>query len=283
MPPKKRVKVSSTSFVTSSFATSIQTSSDNTVQKRSHLCAGIPVIGAYYIDDSKLEAICKSPKFIEWISKFAERKEINIREFHVTDVDFFGPVAPEKLGFVKGYGVASDAVTNDTVPAIAFIRGGSVAVLIVVHIKETGARYILLCQQLRFPVGGLQTEACAGMLDNRTSSVVGVVFSEVKEETGFIINEADLIHLGQIKPSPGGSDEVIHLYAWETIISQEEFEEKQKNIYGEGVHEKIKLSFIDYDCFDDVLDEIGDVKAECCWRRYLNHKKRVITGNSDEI
>ena len=281
MPPKKRAKRSSSLQVP--VASKHTAEGNHSEQLRSRLCSGIPVIGASHIDETKLGAICEAPKFSEWISNFAARKEINIREFHVTDVDFFGPVAPEKLGFVKGYGVASDAATNDAIPAIAFIRGGSVAVLIVVHIRETAVRYILLCQQLRFPVCGLQTEACAGMLDSRTSSVVGVVFSEVKEETGFIINETDLIQLGQIKPSPGGSDEVIHLYAWETIISQEEFDEKQTNIYGEGAHEKIKLRFVEYDKFDDELDEIGDVKAECCWRRYQNHKKRAIDGKSNEV
>jgi hypothetical protein len=63
---------------------------------------------------------------------------------------------------------------------------------------------------------------------------VGVAFNEVKEETGFIIREEDLIALGAIRPSGGGCDEVIHLYAWETEISQAEYDEKCRNIYGEG-------------------------------------------------
>jgi hypothetical protein len=47
------------------------------------------------------------------------------------------------------------------------------------------------------------------------------------------------------------------------------------NVYGEGDHEKIKLVFYKFDEFDDIVDTIQDVKAECCWRRYL--KKKSIT------
>jgi hypothetical protein len=42
--------------------------------------------------------------------------------------------------------------------------------------------------------------------------------------------------------------------------------------FGEDDKEVIQLIFIEFDEFDDVLDEIGDVKAECAWRRY----KRIL-------
>ena len=45
------------------------------------------------------------------------------------------------------------------------------------------------------------TEACAGMIDDKTNNVVGVVFQEIKEETGFVINHKELIELGEIRPS----------------------------------------------------------------------------------
>lgn len=184
-------------------------------------------------------------------------------------MDFFGPVEPNRLGFLKGFGTAFDKVTGDRISAIAFIRGGAVAVLIVVRVRETGKKYVLLCRQLRFPSGRALVEACAGMIDSKTGNVDGVAFKEVREETGFVITESTLIHLGEpIRPSGGGCDEVIHLYAWETEISQAEFEEKQKAVFGEGEYEKIKLLFYDFDSFDDELNRIGDVKAECCWRRY---------------
>jgi hypothetical protein len=245
---------------------------DETVgsEKSCIFCGDIKIIAEYPHLSAKLPVITAAPKFVEWIKKFRDQNQICLKEFHITDVDFFGPVNPDRLGFVKGYGVAKDAVTGDSIPAIAFIRGGAIAVLIMVTVRETGEKYVLMCQQLRFPTGGAKIEACAGMIDNRTSAVVGVVFNEVKEETGFAMNESELISLGTITPSAGGCDEVIHLYAWETTIDTAGFVEKQQKVFGEGKYEKIKLIFYRYEEFENVLDDIGDVKAECCWRRYQN-------------
>jgi 8-oxo-dGTP pyrophosphatase MutT (NUDIX family) len=245
----------------------------STSEKCFSACAGVKVIAEYAHLDSKLSAICESPKFVEWIAQFSRQNQITMKEFHVTDADFFGPVKPSRLGFVKGFGIASDAATGDLIPAIAFIRGGSIAVLIIVSVKETGQKYVLLCKQLRFPSGGAKIEACAGMVDDCTSAVIGVVFNEVKEETGFSLSAADLIDLGTITPSAGGCDEIIHLYAWETSTSAAEFAEKQEKVFGAGKYERIKLIFYRYEEFESVLDDIGDVKAECCWRRYQKRLK----------
>ena len=55
----------------------------------------------------KLESIVNSPKFKKWIDNI-DRTDINLAEFNVTDVDFFGRVSPERLGFVKGKCTAFD-------------------------------------------------------------------------------------------------------------------------------------------------------------------------------
>lgn len=247
---------------------------DNTApEKKFAIVHGIKVVAEHAHLDPKLEAICQSPKFVSWIANLIQENQISMQEFHVTDVDFFGPVNPLKLGFVKGFGIASNSITGDPIPAIAFIRGDAVAVLIIVNVVETGQKYVLMCKQLRFPCGAAKIEACAGMID-ADATVIGVVFSEVREETGFIMVESDLISLGKITPSAGGCDEAIHLYAWETTITQEEFREKERRVFGEGAYEKIKLIFYPYDEFDDIVDEIGDAKAECCWRRYLKYSAK---------
>jgi hypothetical protein len=240
---------------------------------------GILIKAAHDHITSKLQAIVDAPKFKKWLDDF-NRDEIEFIEFTVTDVDFFGPPVPNKLGFVKGYGLALDKGTGEPIPAIAFLRGDAVAVLIVVRVKETGLNHIMLCKQLRFPSGGSLVEACAGMIDHQTRNVVGVAFNEVKEETGFILNEEDLISLGSIRPSGGGCDEIIHLYAWETEITQSEHDEKKRNIYGEGAYEKIKLEFYDYETFDDTLDVLQDVKAECLWRRYKKYVKNRAASST---
>lgn len=252
---------------------------DNPV-KHETMCEGLRLIAEYPHINPLIDAISRSNKFMKWVKDFNDN-EIELEEFHITDADFFGPVEPNRLGFVKGFGKARDKETRDTIPAIAFIRGGAVAVLIVVKVKETGNVFILLCRQLRFPAGRAMIEACAGMVDERSNNVIGVVFNEVREETGFLLNLDSLIDLGKITPSAGGCDECIYLYAWETEISQEEFEDKQKRVFGEGKYEKIKLLFYPYDNFDDILDDIGDVKAECCWRRYQRYKNRTAPPTQD--
>jgi len=232
----------------------------------------VNVITEYSHIKDKLDAIVNSPKFKNWIDNI-NRNDINLIEFNVTDVDFFGKVSPERLGFIKGKCTAFDQNNGNKIMSnIVFCRGNSVAVLIIVTVKETSKKYVLLCKQIRLPVGKVLIEACAGMIDDKVENgeVLGVVFEEIKEETGFEIKKNDLIQLGDpIIPSGGGCDENIQLYAWETTITENEFYEKQLKIFGcKEENESIQLCFYEYDEFDNILDEIGDVKAECCWRRY---------------
>ena len=224
--------------------------------------------------EPKLEIIKSSRKFKNWLLK-NNNDVIRIKKIKITDVDFFGKIEPDRLGFVKLKAEAFNAHTNAPISSIAFIRGDSVSILIIVSIEETDKKYVLMCEQIRFPVGRRMVEACAGMVDESTGNIIGVVFKEVAEETGFIINKDDplLLSHGIIYPSPGACDEAIHLYSWNTIISEKEFEEKNQKIFGEGEHESIKLRFYDYETFDGVLDEIGDVKAESIWRRLCNSRK----------
>ena len=245
----------------------------NCIFSKKHSYKNVSVITEHSHIKNKLDAIVNSPKFKNWVDNITT-EDITIKEFNVTDVDFFGKVSPEKVGFIKGKCIAFDTKTgNQILSNIVFCRGNSVAVLIIVTIKESSQKYILLCKQIRLPVGKVLIEACAGMLDD--GEVLGVVFKEIKEETGFKIKKNDLIKLGNpIIPSGGGCDENIQLFAWETTITQDEFFDKQSKIFGcQEENESIQLCFYEYDKFDEVLDEIGDVKAECCWRRYKNLSK----------
>ena len=239
----------------------------------------VNVVTEYSHIKDKLDSIVNSPKFRNWVDNIT-LTDINVIEFNVTDVDFFGKVSPEKVGFIKGKCIAFDTIKRNKIMSnIVFCRGNSVAVLIIVTVKETLKKYILLCKQIRLPVGKILIEACAGMIDDKVQNgeVLGVVFKEIKEETGFEIKKNDLIQLGNpIIPSGGGCDENIQLFAWETTITKDEFNDKQTKIFGcQEENESIQLCFYEYDKFDDILDEIGDVKAECCWRRYKNLSKFI--------
>ena len=113
-------------------------------------------------------------------------------------------------------------------------------------------------------------EICAGMTDSE-GNIMSVVLKEVKEETGINIKHIEeLWPLGTIMPSPGACDEAIYLYAFETVMSEREFEEKQNKLFGNvDEHEEINLKFVEINEYEkSFLEETGDVKGECAFRRY---------------
>jgi ADP-sugar diphosphatase len=244
----------------------------------------IEIIPAHQHIEISMDSLIIAPKFINWLNKFNE-KQIKVNSVIVTNVNWFSAKPdPIKLGFVKCTVDAIDVNSNKKIVSnIAFIRGNSVAILIIVKIanpvkrrgksnsSEKETEYVLLCEQMRLPVGERKREICAGMTDAE-GNITSVVLKEVKEETGFDIKHvSELVSLGSIYPSPGGCDEEIHLYSWSTTITQEEFNEKQTKVFGNpDEYEEIKLSFVEINEFmTTTLREIGDVKAECALFRYL--------------
>lgn len=79
-------------------------------------------------------------------------------------------------------------------------------------------KYLLLTKQFRVPVGKWLEETPAGMIDEE-GHFVGVAAKELKEETGLLIEEKDLLKLGSFYPSPGGSDEEILTFVTKQYLS----------------------------------------------------------------
>ena len=241
----------------------------------------IEIIPKYAHLEDQMDALVKAPKFINWLNKF-DPLQITLRSVTITDLDWFSapntPYNPLKLGFVKCSSEAYDFKTGKKIMSnISFIRGNSVAILILVKVfaknQKNDKEYVLLCEQHRLPIGQKALEIPAGMMD-ADGNIISVVLKEVKEETGFNIkHESDLQNLGPYFASPGGSDEAINLFAWNTAISEEEFQKKQDNMYGcAAENEEIKLSFVDLKEFKKkTVYEIGDAKAEIALFRYLSN------------
>lgn len=234
----------------------------------------IPIIPKHPHLIKSMTTLQSAPKMINWINKL-DKTQMQIKSIAVTDIDWFSANPdPAKLGFVKVSVDAIDLRTNKKIMSnIAFIRGDSVAVLIVVKVVTTTnaiTEYALLCEQMRLPTGGRRKEICAGMVD-ANGNISSVVLKEVEEETGFKIkNTNDLISLGSIYPSQGGCDEEVFLYAWTTTITEEEFIEKSTRTYGnEGEGEEIKLHFTPMSMLKSTgLKQIKDAKAETAVHRY---------------
>jgi len=223
-----------------------------------------------------MDALQSAPKMINWVSKL-DQTQIAVRSITITDIDWFAAKPdPKKLGFVKVSLDAKDKTTGKKILSnIVFIRGDAVAILIIVKVKSTRGRiteHVLLCEQMRLPTGGRRREICAGMMDSE-GNIASVALKEMEEETGFKIqNVSELISLGSMYPSQGGCDEEIHLYAWTTMITEQEFEEKMCRVFGNSLEgEEIKLSFVPMKEFrKSVLTEIKDSKAETAVRRYYD-------------
>ena len=100
---------------------------------------------------------------------------LRVHAIEVTDVDYFGP----RVGFLK---LKTDVDFNGVrLPGIVFLRGGAVAILVVVRCE--GVKYAVCCRQPRVPCGqSAFLEIPAGMLDG-SGHFAGVAAKEVCEMT----------------------------------------------------------------------------------------------------
>jgi len=221
----------------------------------------VPISKSILTTEETFTKAISSLKFKKWADSIDSKYDV--RSIHIESVDMFGP----NVGFIK---LNCEAYFNGKpVPRIVFIRGDSVSILIIL-ILPNGNRHILLVVQPRIAIGNSEyDEAVAGMMDEN-GNLVGVAAKEIKEETGLSIVESELIPLGSIYPSPGGCDEHIKLYAYEYIISEEEFSELQGKATGcieEG--EQIILKTMPY---SEIIHS-EDPKLLCAWARYEHIQK----------
>jgi hypothetical protein len=105
-------------------------------------------------------------------------------------------------------------------PGAIFLRGGSVAILLILEEEEGGEEWVVPTVQPRVPASSLEfVELPAGMLDD--SSLTGAAAKEIQEECGIEIPADELLDLTQLAlgkfvdggeeklqtavyPSPGG-------------------------------------------------------------------------------
>uniref|UniRef100_A0A6C0HSC5 Nudix hydrolase domain-containing protein n=1 Tax=viral metagenome TaxID=1070528 RepID=A0A6C0HSC5_9ZZZZ len=234
------------------------------------------VTGNDSITDDMLKAVIDSKKMHEWCDTQVDEGVVYTKKVTIHNVKFFGPVRPEKLGFVMLEGDAEEVATGEKVAAsCAFVRGGSVGVFVRASIIDKDARIIgdygVFTEQIRYPMGKKLVEICAGCVDSETGDIKGVAMTELQEELGIIVNMDDVHDLGTIIPSGGGTYEKINLYYLAVMLTEDEFKEKLENSFGDE-SEKIRLKFAPLAEMDDFLNEIGDVKAECAWRR-IQHSR----------
>ncbi len=102
--------------------------------------------------------------------------------------------------------VGTNSATGARVPGVVFMRGHSVAILIV-----TASDEVVFVRQPRVPVGKHTLEIPAGMMDKDTK-FKNKMLQEALEETGCDLSNAGIENIGSVYTSPGGSDEMLTLY-----------------------------------------------------------------------
>jgi ADP-sugar diphosphatase len=192
-------------------------------------------------------------------------KPYSLRSIEIQSVDLFGG---QRIGFIK----LRATVLNDndeSLPGAVFMRGGSVAMLILLSPKNAtdGQDYALLTIQPRIPAGSLSfVELPAGMIDD-SGTFSGAAAKEIKEETGLNIRADELVdmteravnaaseidpdvtveaHLQEgVYPSPGGSDEFMPIFYVRKEMAAEEIEGLRGKLTGLRDHgEKITLKIV---------------------------------------
>lgn len=154
-----------------------------------------------------------------------------LRSITVQSVDWFG----QRIGFVKLHARIHNTVSE--LPGIVALRGGSVAVLIILRPYDSiDERYVVMTEQPRIAASSLQfREIPAGMLDGR-SHFVGQAANALYEEAGIRIPAEEFIDLTELAlrdsqvrekslrnamyVSPGGSDESIPILLWEKASAE---------------------------------------------------------------
>jgi len=235
------------------------------------------------VDQSTVDMIENMKGFKDWGIHFDFKKpKYNIKKLIIQDIDMFGP----RIGFLKMRLVVTDASTDTEVPGIIFMRGASVAILMVLSCHENGKKYSILTVQPRLPVGkSAFHEIPAGMLDDE-KNFAGAAAKEIKEETSMEVKAGDLVDL--LDPStsgfnhellylsPGGCDEGMKFYLYEKSMSLAEIqalEGKCTGCIGEG--ESIKLAIKP---LDEVINHCPDAKTITALHLYNLYKSKQESG-----
>ena len=235
-------------------------------QKLQHLSKPVNLYYPHQITEDQVKLSIESVPFKEWLENLNKQQNFILNSITFQSVDMFGP----RIGFIKfkadvlkvvlreerlSDGKVHQVKENKAIPNIVFMRGGSVAILVVLKSKETGKEYSILTKQARFPAGvDMFAEIPAGMLDGN-GDFKGVAAKEMEEETGLHIKSEHLIDLTEfafagkskgVYLSPGGCDEFIRIFAYEKEVEEKFIQDLKGKLTGEeGSDEVIVLEIVE--------------------------------------
>lgn len=239
----------------------------------------VPLTTEPSIMKPQMEALMASGLLERWAADIDPR--FCVRTIRLQSIDLFG----KRVGFVKFEADvtgrnADGSSDGEKVPDIVFLRGDSVAILVILEcprahddlareIYQT-EEYAVLTVQPRFAARSFAfAEIPAGMLDG-SDNFVGAAAKELEQELGsdFKITFDELVPLGDaFFPSPGGCDERIKLFACVHKVSRafvEELEGRHTGCLEEN--ERITLKIVPL----EDLANLPDAKSQLAYWRWRN-------------
>ncbi|KAJ1966925.1 hypothetical protein IWQ62_002163 [Dispira parvispora] len=243
-----------------------------------------------------LEEVLEFPPFQRWVRTFAQyqksdhnthqtlAQDIQINSVDIQSVDRFGKGA---IGFIKFQVDAHYVSTGASLPGVVFMRGGSVAILLILQAdEEPHQEYTVLTVQPRLAVPDFtHPELPAGMLDG-SGEFQGKAAQELEEETGIQVHQTDLIDMTELAygnssetqstpgvyTTPGACDEFIRLFACRKKLSQSKIDELKGKLTGlraEGEAITLRLCPL-----DSLWRQTQDAKTLAAWALYTELKRR---------
>ncbi|KAF9993632.1 hypothetical protein BGZ80_001843 [Entomortierella chlamydospora] len=179
---------------------------------------------------------------------------VKVNKIEVKNVDYFGP----RVGFVNLAVDAELIETGQKAPGYIFMRGGAVAVLLIIKSKNPSgdiSEYVVLTKQARLSIPSFNfPEIPAGMLDG-SGDFTGKCAQELKEECGITLEHDKLIDMtqlaygsdwGGVYPSAGGCDEFLRLFLSCKEMAWDELQALEGRLGGLRDHgESITLSLVE--------------------------------------
>ncbi|RYP65745.1 hypothetical protein DL770_008940 [Monosporascus sp. CRB-9-2] len=236
-----------------------------------------------------LETLEKELPYQEEVGHPFHDKPYSLKSIRILSVKWWGPMRRPQGFVMMEANISNDDKPPKKLPGVVFLRGGSVAVLMVLTPKDDPEeRWVIMTTQPRIPAGTLAFwEIPAGMLDDEAKQVTLKAQKEIHEETGLTVPYHELKDMTKMAlesatvnqnlqpamyPSPGGADEYIHLLVWEKQMSRMnvmDLREKLTGLRAQG--EMITLKLVPY---QDLWKEgARDSKTLAAWALYEGLKR----------
>ncbi|KAJ2515997.1 hypothetical protein GGI11_003586 [Coemansia sp. RSA 2049] len=282
--PKSRTLVSSPARRRAMESATIQLNNNDTVRLEcpAHISASVP-----------LSEIRQFPPLARWISALATQTQtqtqkkpgdpvVSVRRIAIQSVDRF---KSGKIGFMKFTVDASHLPEGTPIPGVVFLRGGSVAALLILRPADAGSDHkddlVAMTEQPRLAAPDFQLlELPAGMLDG-AGVFAGAAAREIQEETGLVMEPHELVDLTDfagnkrgLYPSPGACDEFVRLFACVKHVERKELDRLRGRLGGlreDG--EFITIRLVPLHQLWRSTSDMKAISALYLWDQYQTNKK----------